>query len=369
MRKYLVSFAALVTTALLYSANDTPHLSVTPIPPPPPSQPEYREAAARIGVEEYLTTSAPTTSPSACFHNRVMFQPVFCSKVPDIVSKTLELTGGNRDRNWTVVHVGSRDGWLKLAELGDLFGSQAGGTIAVGRALKTANGPSQDICGSCCECASSGELKVFPRPFHATLLDAPFSEAARTPSDHGYWKSHTLVKLGTNDFSQCPGSLLDDMAAELSTSIVSSQIDVLSLDAWRCDVPLLERVVLRGPKLRPKLLDFTAAAGVSYKPLIDSLSANYHCYFMTTKPEHKRFRGIRQPQYPIAVKLDGCWRGVYDSFRSDRYHITCSLIEDGAISAVLSAFTRMAHKGLHAGCTLPSRSSRTLRLDAFLSEV
>jgi hypothetical protein len=315
------------------------------------------------------SSSKVTVGPQSCFHNRVMFQPAVCSKVPDVVSKSLELNDASAHggRNWSVVHIGSREGWLKLGELGDVFGHKEGGTVAVARHLKSIRASNVDSCGPCCECASSGELRSHPLPYTATLIDAPFHGAQHAPSAHPYWTSNRLITAPSNDATSCPAVLLSALVQELS--YLTGPLDVLALDAWKCDAPLVELVVLGGPQLRPRLLDFTTAADVAYGPLMEKLSeAGYHCYYMTTKPEHKKFRGIRQPQYPIAVKLDGCWRGVFDSFRNDRYHVTCGLVSDATISSVLAAFTRMSHKGLHHGCSMPSRSARMQRLDAFLSE-
>jgi hypothetical protein len=178
----------------------------------------------------------------------------------------------------------------------------------------------------------------------------------------------SFVNLSLNQFASCPQRVVDVAVSELTTKFRSGAVlDVLSLDSWKCDALLVERLILGEHSLRPRLLDFTTASDEPLQPLVDKLSAHYQCYFMTTKPEHKRFRGIRQPQYPIAVRLDGCWRGVYDSFRNDRYHMTCVLSRDAMMSTVMTAFTRMTHRGLHAGCSLAARSSRMQRLDNFLA--
>ncbi|CUI15341.1 membrane-associated protein, putative [Bodo saltans] len=384
MKKHQVVAIVVCVVALavfgFYSFNEAPSRDVLQISP---EEDRHRRRAGdatvalHLEADERPSSSAPrvhapiaSAAPQACFHNKVMFQPAVCSKVPDIVSKSLELHDGaaSGGRNWSVVHVGSREGWLKLGELGDVFGNKEGGTAAIARQLKQVRAPNIDVCGPCCECVSSGELRSHPLPYTATLIDAPFQpNLVLAPSAHPYWHSHRLISAPLNDLSSCPAVLLSTLVQELS--YLPTAIDVLALDAWKCDVPVVELVILGRAQLRPRLLDFTTAADVSYEPLIEKLARlGYHCYYMTTKPEHKKFRGIRQPQYPIAVKLNGCWRGVFDSFRHDRYHITCVLASDATISSVLAAFTRMSHKGLHHGCNIPSRNARMQRLDGFLSE-
>lgn len=296
---------------------------------------------------EKVLPAAPVGS--VCFHNRVMFQPVHCSKAPEVLSKALEVDASLRRQEWHIVHVGARDAVMKVAELADVFGDASHGGAAVGRMQRLLG--QKNFCGPCCECVAAGDYKTFNAPYNATLIvprHLNVDGLAYLPKE--YFVEARRFDLAPSTEEACGSSIL---------SRIPAAVDVLTLDAGRCDVQVVEE--LAKSSHRPRLLQFTMVADVSYERVINALHPNYTCYFLTTKPEHKKFRGIRQPVYPVAVRVTGCWRGIFDIFKNDRYHTTCVRSSDAALTTVLTAFTRMTHKGLHAGCTLSGRGDRLKR--------
>lgn len=311
-----------------------------------------------------------------CFHNKVMFQPTACSKAPEIISKALHVAAAANipPKRWNIAHVGSRDGPYKIAEIIDAFGATEFGTPSL-RNLYVAAADGKidlkekkkimDFCGSCCECVASQDIRSVATEYNATLLypavpaeeKNPLMMVAPLPTE--YFKkrkgSPTLVTLPPNDILKCPPPLLESIEREL---LRLGHLDVLTLDAWRCDFSVVKQLVLSN-KIAPSFLQFTAVEDTLYEVLMKEMyDGGYSCYFLTTKPEHKKFRGMRQPLYPFAVYATGCWRGIYDGFKGGRYHLTCHKRTEGVLSSVMNAFSRMTHKGLHSGCMIPDRHGR-----------
>mmetsp|Transcript_73503 Transcript_73503/g.85394 ORF Transcript_73503/g.85394 Transcript_73503/m.85394 type:complete len:399 (-) Transcript_73503:52-1248(-) len=354
-------------------------------------EPRQKGAAPHIELEGMLSPSSSssilttpnshhhastTATPSGkdCFHNKVMFQPVFCTKAADILYKALEV-GGNGHRRWHVAHVGSREGLIRLAELIDVFGDVAYGTRSAAKLLRS-HGVSS-FCGSCCECVAADEIKPTVTRYNATLILPEDLHEIPKEVEASYFghlspvnalkdsNVRNIVKVEPNSVAACPGTLaaqLRNVTASLLSG--SATLDVLTVDAWRCDVHVLAAVTEAATSRKPNFLEITMVNGdVSYEKIVQSLEADYACYFLTTKPEGKRFRGIRQPNYPLAVRVSaGCWRGVYDSFKQERYHLTCHRHSDMTLTTIMSAFTRMTHKGIHAGCSIGQRQEKMKHL-------
>lgn len=336
--------------------------------------PARLEVSSTQQVGDHHAASAsppPAASPSTkdCFHNKVMFQPVFCTKVADILSKALEI-GGSERRRWNVAHIGSREGLIRLAELVDVFGDVAHGSQAVGRLLREHG--VQQFCGSCCECVAAAEFKATVSRYNATLVLPLSTKDVPEAVSVGYFAPNqaavndgnmrNLIVLDANDVGRCPEALAIQLRNTTKALLMQSdsKLDVLTVDAWRCDMDVVAAVAEVVSSRKPNFLEVTMVAGdVSYEKVVQSLEANYACYFLTTKPEGKKFRGIRQPNYPLAVRVSGgCWRGIYDSFKQERYHLTCHKHSDVALTAVMAAFTRMTHKGIHAGCSVGQRGEK-----------
>ena len=74
---------------------------------------------------------------------------------------------------------------------------------------------------------------------------------------------------------------------------------------------------------------------------------------------HEGLRTVGGLAAPIAVPVTGCYRGIFDSFKGERYHMVCRHRESNTPwGTVLDAWSRMPHKGMFAGCAAAGRSRR-----------
>jgi hypothetical protein len=284
-----------------------------------------------------------------------------CSKVAELLEKSLEVSTLHKVRlpsAWTVAHVGGFDAFYRIAEISDVFGAHEHGTKRIGELLYRVRKTSGTaFCGTCCECVWRETEASMRRSYRGVLLLPSHTEV---PVD-------AVKGLGPHvKILPVPSNPIDAKCSEKFTVKVIEalrelrSIDILTLDAFRCDVDIVLEGIVTAEIPSPSLLEFTLVKDVSYETVVNKLAAaGYVCYYMTTKPEHKRFRGIRQPVYPIAVPVTGCYRGIFDSFKGERYHMVCRHRESNTPwGTVLDAWSRMPHKGMFAGCAAAGRSRR-----------
>ena len=294
---------------------------------------------------------------SHCFRNRIMWQPSMCSNMFEVLGKFLDRRKelGMADRHFQLAHIGARDGIYKVAEMSETFGNVAHGTHELGQLLFKIRGP-KEFCGFCCECVSRdpGEETRAVIPHNITFLRPGEPLDSQIIQQLGPYVN--VKPLPPNTMTRCPQKLIDEAVESLGVG--KSSVDVLTLDAWTCDAEIVERAIIKG-SVRPIIFQMTLVnSAKDYEAFLDGLlRVGYHCYYHTTKPTRVP-RGMRHPIYPMTILVSGCWRDVYGVFKGDRFHLTCTSLNNTAASSTLTLATRTVHKGMFTGCMIVGRPQR-----------
>jgi hypothetical protein len=307
-----------------------------------------------------------------CFRRRLFWSPTICSRLP-MVLKKLAAVHPKADK-WSLLHIGNRDELYKVGELLDVFaerhpfgtletGIRAMGNKKSARVLSRAMGSSEGkpvACGACCEC-SQVDIETVAQKVDANAT--AYSLTAFVPQRAGLTEElstyATVQPFPKETLEKCPSGALAAAKAHLA----STPANIITIDAGACDAELVRAhvvAVTADAKQRATLLQFTMQ-GVSenYGAIAAKLeAAKYHCFFPTSKPQNRNFRGVRAPTFPMFVTLPGCWRPIFDNFHGERYHMMCVDTGDEVAMEVMKGFRRATHMGKSHGCALGPASSR-----------
>jgi hypothetical protein len=303
-----------------------------------------------------------------CFKGQVLWHPSKCSVVDSIIrdlDASTPLSPGSS--TWTIAIAGSgTNGAFRVAEANAVLGDTQHSPWAIGASLLRRNTTQTvaNFCGECCECVA--ELPS---------SDAKHAERGKGAASVG--RRILFVNTGlAADLSLGPSvemvvsdgdcaSVAAALAARLRAD--STSLDVLSLETFGCDAFLVRQLVVAGyggVALRPQLLQFSMwNATEGYADLVEALAergggADYLCYFLTMKPVHKSFRGIRVAPYPVAVLATGCWRASYNNFRADRHLVTCHAKGNERLRRAVETRLNQWHRGSQIGCSSGLRQGR-----------